>query len=73
MLDEDKVRMNEQGLFQDEAGNIVGDSVILPEFVVNGVDVDRIKKHANTAYNDNVRVGSEIPTYAKMYEPDETV
>ena len=71
LLDADKVRMNEQGLFQDEAGNIVGDSVVLPEFVVNGVDVNRIKKHANTAYNDNVRIGSEIPTYARMYEPDE--
>ena len=71
LLDADKVRMNEQGLFQDEAGNIVGDSVILPEFVVNGVDVNRIKKHANTTYNDNVRIGSEIPTYARMHEPDE--
>lgn len=34
LLDVDKVRMNEQGLFQDEAGNIVGDSVVLPELTV---------------------------------------
>lgn len=34
LLDADKVRMNEQGLFQDEAGNIVGDSVVLPELTV---------------------------------------
>lgn len=73
LLDADKVRMNEQGLFQDEAGNIVGDSVVLPEFVVNGVDVDRIKKHANTSYNDNARVGLERGTYANMTQPDEAV
>lgn len=34
LLDADKVRMNEQGLFQDETGNIVGDSVVLPELTV---------------------------------------
>lgn len=34
LLDTDKVRMNEQGLFQDEAGNIVGDSVVLPEVTI---------------------------------------
>ena len=45
LLDADKVRMNEQGLFQDEAGNIVGDSVVLPELTV------RAHKGYKSAYN----------------------
>lgn len=48
LLDADKVRMNEQGLFQDEAGNIVGDSVVLPELTV------RAHKGYKSAYDKNV-------------------
>lgn len=39
LLDADKVRMNEQGLFQDEYGNIVGDSVVLPELEVTNNNI----------------------------------
>ena len=34
LVDTDKVRMNQQGLFSDDNGNIVGDSVILPDLTV---------------------------------------
>ena len=54
LLDADKVRMNKQGLFQDEAGNIVGDSVVLPELTVKahkGYKSTYDKNVLNTLYN----------------------
>lgn len=32
LVDSDKVRMNDSGIFSDENGNIIGDSIVLPEF-----------------------------------------
>lgn len=48
----DTVRMNDNGMFSDESGNIIGDSVILPEFEVTGVN----PKNQFVQPNDNLWV-----------------
>jgi hypothetical protein len=34
LVDSDKVRMNDNGMFSDESGNIIGDSVVLPDITI---------------------------------------
>lgn len=34
LVDSDKVRMNDSGVFSDDNGNIIGDSVVLPEVTI---------------------------------------
>lgn len=68
LVDSDKIRMSPSGTFSDDNGNIIGDSVILPELTV------RAHKGYKSAYDkDPINVGKitkgigNLAAYTKAY------